>query len=132
MIYGGVSQNPQAKAVRDGVDIIVATPGRLLDLMSQGLVSLAGIEILVVDEADRMLDMGFIRDIRKIVAKLPTKRQTLMFSATMPRGHSRTGRQHPDQSGAGASGRQECRGRHGRAGGVFRRRSGTSRRCSST
>ncbi len=84
VIYGGVSQNPQARAVRDGVDIIVATPGRLMDLMSQGLVTLSGVEILVVDEADRMLDMGFIRDIRKIVAKLPTKRQTLLFSATMP------------------------------------------------
>jgi ATP-dependent RNA helicase RhlE len=84
VIYGGVSQNPQAKALRDGVDIVVATPGRLMDLMNQGLVSLSGIEILVVDEADRMLDMGFIRDIRKIVAKLPVKRQTLLFSATMP------------------------------------------------
>ena len=84
VIYGGVSQNPQAKAVRDGVDILVATPGRLLDLMDQRLVTLGGIEILVLDEADRMLDMGFIRDIRKIVAKLPAKRQTLLFSATMP------------------------------------------------
>ena len=84
VIYGGVSQNPQAKAVRDGVDILVATPGRLMDLMDQRLVTLAAIDILVVDEADRMLDMGFIRDIRKIVAKLPTKRQTLLFSATMP------------------------------------------------
>jgi ATP-dependent RNA helicase RhlE len=84
VIYGGVSQNPQSKALRDGVDIVVATPGRLMDLMNQGLVSLNGIEILVVDEADRMLDMGFIRDIRKIVAKLPVKRQTLLFSATMP------------------------------------------------
>lgn len=84
VIYGGVSQNPQAKAVRDGVDILVATPGRLMDLMDQRLVTLAGIDILVVDEADRMLDMGFIRDIRKIVAKLPAKRQTLLFSATMP------------------------------------------------
>jgi ATP-dependent RNA helicase RhlE len=84
VIYGGVSQNPQAKAMRDGVDIVVATPGRLMDLMNQGLVSLANIEILVVDEADRMLDMGFIRDIRKIVSKLPVKRQTLLFSATMP------------------------------------------------
>jgi len=84
VIYGGVSQHPQAKAIRDGVDIVVATPGRLMDLMSQGLVTLSGIEILVVDEADRMFDMGFIRDIRKIVSKLPTQRQTLLFSATMP------------------------------------------------
>lgn len=84
VIYGGVSQNPQAKAVRDGVDIIVATPGRLQDLMQQRLVTLAGIEYLVLDEADRMFDMGFIRDIRRIVAQLPSKRQTLLFSATMP------------------------------------------------
>ncbi len=84
VIYGGVGQNPQARAIRDGVDIIVATPGRLMDLMSQGLVTLAGIEMLVVDEADRMLDMGFIRDIRKIVSKLSAKRQTMLFSATMP------------------------------------------------
>ncbi|MGE0695461.1 MAG: DEAD/DEAH box helicase [Pirellulales bacterium] len=84
VIYGGVSQQPQAKAIREGVDIIVATPGRLLDLMQQRLITLGGIEILVLDEADRMFDMGFIRDIRKIVAALPAKRQTLLFSATMP------------------------------------------------
>ena len=84
VVYGGVSQNPQAKSIRDGVDIIVATPGRLLDLMNQGLISLTSVEVLVVDEADRMLDMGFIRDIRKIVSKLSGERQTLMFSATMP------------------------------------------------
>ncbi len=84
VIYGGVSQHPQTKAVRDGVDIIVATPGRLMDLMDQRLVTLGGIEVLVVDEADRMFDMGFINDIRKIVGTLPTARQTLLFSATMP------------------------------------------------
>jgi len=84
VIFGGVGQNPQVSAVRAGVDILVATPGRLMDLMQQGFVSLSGIEVLVVDEADRMLDMGFIRDIRKIVSALPKKRQTLMFSATMP------------------------------------------------
>ena len=84
VVYGGVNQNPQVKGIRDGVDILVATPGRLLDLLNQRLVSLGGIEILVVDEADRMLDMGFIRDIRKIIGMLPAKRQTLMFSATMP------------------------------------------------
>jgi ATP-dependent RNA helicase RhlE len=85
VVYGGVSQNPQAKAIRDGVDVIVATPGRLMDLMNQRLVSLAGIEMLVIDEADRMFDMGFIRDIQRIVSQLPTRRQTLLFSATMPR-----------------------------------------------
>ncbi len=84
VIYGGVSQNPQAKALRDGVDIVVATPGRLMDLMQQRLASLSTIEVLVIDEADRMFDMGFIRDIRKIVAQLPKRRQTLLFSATMP------------------------------------------------
>jgi len=84
VVYGGVSQNPQAKALRDGVDILVATPGRLLDLMNQGLITLGAIEVLVVDEADRMFDMGFIRDIRRIIDKLPRKRQTLLFSATMP------------------------------------------------
>jgi ATP-dependent RNA helicase RhlE len=84
VIFGGVNQNPQARALQDGVDVVVATPGRLLDLMQQGLVNLRHVEVLVLDEADRMLDMGFIRDIRKIVAKVPTQRQTLLFSATMP------------------------------------------------
>jgi ATP-dependent RNA helicase RhlE len=84
VIYGGVGQNPQVDSMRRGTDIVVATPGRLLDLMEQGHVDLRGIEVLVLDEADRMLDMGFIRDIRKIVAKLPAKRQTMLFSATMP------------------------------------------------
>jgi ATP-dependent RNA helicase RhlE len=84
VIYGGVSQVPQAKALRSGVDIIVATPGRLMDLMGQGLVDLCGIEVLVLDEADRMLDMGFLPDVRRIVAQLPHERQSLLFSATMP------------------------------------------------
>jgi ATP-dependent RNA helicase RhlE len=81
-IYGGVSARPQIKRLRSGVDIVVATPGRLLDHLQQGDIDLSGIEILVLDEADRMLDMGFIRDIRKIVDRLPKKRQTLLFSAT--------------------------------------------------
>src|SRR5688500_17202462 len=84
VIFGGVGENPQIAAVRRGVDVIVATPGRLLDLMNQGHGHRGGIEVLVLDEADRMLDMGFIRDIRKIVAQLPAKRQTMLFSATMP------------------------------------------------
>src|ERR1019366_1647524 len=84
VIFGGVNQNPQVSDLRRGVDIVVATPGRLLDLMNQGHVDLRGIEILVLDEADRMLDMGFIHDIRKIAAQLPPKKQTLLFSATMP------------------------------------------------
>ena len=82
VIFGGVSINPQIKLLKHGVDILVATPGRLLDHMAQGTVNLDKIEILVLDEADRMLDMGFIRDIRKVLAALPPKRQNLLFSAT--------------------------------------------------
>ena len=84
VIYGGVSQHHQVKALRHGVDALVATPGRLLDLMEQGYIDLSKIEILVFDEADQMLDMGFLPDLKRIVAKVPTLRQTLMFSATMP------------------------------------------------
>jgi ATP-dependent RNA helicase RhlE len=83
-IFGGVGQGPQARALRDGVDILVATPGRLLDLMEQGLVDLKGVEVLVLDEADRMLDMGFLPDVRRIVHQLPRQRQTILLSATMP------------------------------------------------
>jgi len=82
VIFGGVGANPQIKAIQAGLDILVATPGRLLDLMSQNCVSLSAIEILVLDEADRMLDMGFLRDIKKILAVLPKQRQNLLFSAT--------------------------------------------------
>jgi len=82
VIFGGVGINPQIKQLKHGVDILVATPGRLLDHMDQGTVDLSKIEILVLDEADRMLDMGFIRDIRKVLAGLPAKRQNLLFSAT--------------------------------------------------
>ncbi|MDB5122858.1 MAG: rhlE 2 [Mucilaginibacter sp.] len=84
VIYGGVSQNPQTDALRRGVDILVATPGRLLDLMNQRFVHLDHIRMLVLDEADRMLDMGFVHDVKKVIAKVPAKRQTLFFSATMP------------------------------------------------
>ncbi|HZZ45075.1 MAG TPA: DEAD/DEAH box helicase [Tepidisphaeraceae bacterium] len=84
VIFGGVNQNPQVGNLRRGVEIVVATPGRLVDLMEQGHCDLSGVEVLVLDEADRMLDMGFIHDIRKIVSKVPAKRQTLFFSATMP------------------------------------------------
>jgi ATP-dependent RNA helicase RhlE len=84
VIYGGVGQGSQAQALRNGVDVLVATPGRLLDLLNQGLLSLAEVSIFVLDEADRMLDMGFIHDIRRVIARLPVRRQTLMFSATMP------------------------------------------------
>ena len=84
VIHGGVSQSPQVRALTTGVDILIATPGRLLDLMQQGYVDLSCVEVLVLDEADRMLDMGFIHDLRRIVAKVPRRRQTLLFSATMP------------------------------------------------
>jgi len=85
LVFGGVSQKPQVKSLSQGTDILIATPGRLLDLMNQGHVRLNEVEYFVLDEADRMLDMGFIRDIKKIVATLPKKRQTLFFSATMPK-----------------------------------------------
>ncbi|HEY5919566.1 MAG TPA: DEAD/DEAH box helicase [Chryseolinea sp.] len=84
VIYGGVPQYQQAKDIRNGVDILVATPGRLLDLMNQGILSLKSLEILVLDEADRMLDMGFINDIRKLLKVVPAQRQNIFFSATMP------------------------------------------------
>ncbi len=84
VIYGGVGQSPQVQALNAGTDIVVATPGRLLDLMQQGFVDLSHVEVLVLDEADRMLDMGFIHDLRRIVEKVPRRRQTLLFSATLP------------------------------------------------
>ncbi|UMB53041.1 DEAD/DEAH box helicase [Lutibacter sp. A64] len=84
VIFGGVKQGGQTDALRRGTDILVATPGRLLDLISQGFISLQDIKYFVLDEADQMLDMGFIHDIKKIIAKLPFKRQSLFFSATMP------------------------------------------------
>jgi len=84
VIFGGVSQVPQTQALQRGTDILVATPGRLLDLMSQGYINLKDVEIFVLDEADRMLDMGFVHDVKKVITKLPQKRQTLFFSATMP------------------------------------------------
>lgn len=82
VVFGGVSINPQMMKLRGGVDILIATPGRLLDLEHQNAVDLSKVEILVLDEADRMLDMGFIHDIRRITSKLPAKRQNLLFSAT--------------------------------------------------
>ena len=84
VIFGGVNQNPQVNRLKAGVDILVATPGRLLDLMNQGFISLRDVEYFVLDEADQMLDMGFIHDIKKLLVKLPKARQSLFFSATMP------------------------------------------------
>jgi ATP-dependent RNA helicase RhlE len=84
VIFGGVSQHGQVEALHKGIDVLIATPGRLLDLMNQKFVHLNNIEFFVLDEADRMLDMGFVNDVKKIIAKLPQKRQSLFFSATMP------------------------------------------------
>lgn len=88
-LYGGVKQKPQVKAMAEGVDLLIATPGRLLDLMQQGHVDLGSVTHLILDEADRMLDMGFVNDIRKLMLKIPKERQTLLFSATMPSSISR-------------------------------------------
>lgn len=85
VIFGGVSQHAQTQALKAGIDILIATPGRLLDLMNQRFVRLDNVKMFVLDEADRMLDMGFIHDVKKVIAKLPQKRQTLFFSATMPK-----------------------------------------------
>ena len=84
VLFGGVNQNAQVEALHRGADIVVACPGRLMDLMNQGYVRLDYVETFVLDEADRMLDMGFIHDVRRIAAKLPPRHQTLLFSATMP------------------------------------------------
>lgn len=84
VVFGGVSQHPQTNALKYGIDILIATPGRLLDLMNQGFVDLQHIKLFILDEADRMLDMGFVHDVKKVLAKLPKKRQSLFFSATMP------------------------------------------------
>ena len=85
VVFGGVGQGRQVDAMRRGVDVLVAAPGRLLDLIGQGHIDLSSVEVLVLDEADRMLDMGFVRDIRRVVSMLPRDRQTLLFSATMPK-----------------------------------------------
>ncbi|HEX3760271.1 MAG TPA: DEAD/DEAH box helicase, partial [Kofleriaceae bacterium] len=85
VIFGGVGMEAQKQALRAGMDVLVATPGRLLDLAGQGLLELKALEVFVLDEADRMLDMGFIHDVRKVIRLLPPRRQTLFFSATMPR-----------------------------------------------
>jgi ATP-dependent RNA helicase RhlE len=84
VVYGGVNQHSQVNAVRSGVDVLIATPGRLLDLINQGIIHLSNVEFFVLDEADRMLDMGFVQDVKKVIARLPRKRQSLFFSATMP------------------------------------------------
>ena len=84
VIFGGVSQNPQTRAVKQGVDILIATPGRLIDLINQGFIDLSMVKYFVLDEADRMLDMGMLNDVKKIISKMPKARQNMLFSATMP------------------------------------------------
>lgn len=84
VIFGGVNEKPQIRELKQGIDVLVATPGRLLDLMNRGFIKLGGVEVFVLDEADQMLDLGFLPDVKRIVKALPTKRQTLFFSATMP------------------------------------------------
>ena len=91
MVFGGVGQGNQVKALADGVDVLVATPGRLLDLLGQRKVRLDKVRVLVLDEADRMLDMGFSRDVLKIVDETPLERQSLLFSATMPKAIKKLG-----------------------------------------
>ncbi len=93
VIFGGVGQNPQVQAMRPGCDVLVATPGRLLDLMNQGHIRLDQVEVFILDEADRMLDMGFIHDVRKVLTVLPRERQSLFFSATMPKAVANLARQ---------------------------------------
>lgn len=95
VIFGGVGQKPQTDALERGVDVLIATPGRLLDLINQGFISLKYLDYFVLDEADRMLDMGFIHDIKRILPLLPKKRQSLFFSATMPPGDRTPGRNDP-------------------------------------
>ena len=106
VVFGGVGQGPQVQALRRNVDIVVATPGRLLDLMEQGHVHFDVCEVLVLDEADRMLDMGFIDPIRRIIAALPRKRQNLLFSATMPPEIAQLARPHPGRSGQASPSRR--------------------------
>ena len=116
----------------EGVDILVATPGRLLDLMEQGYVDLRHVEILILDEADQMLDMGFIIPLRRIVAAVPRERQTLMFSATMPPEIRKLATEWLTRSGARPGGPGRRAGRTGRAIGVLCRAASTSRNCSRT
>ena len=121
----------QVRALLNGVDVLVATPGRLLDLVKSNALRLGEVEFLVLDEADRMLDMGFIHDIRKIVAKLPAQRQTLLFSATMPQRHRRTRRADAARPGQGRGDAGRLDGRTRRAAHHPRRSRRASRRSSS-
>ena len=114
-VFGGVNERPQIEALRSGVDLVVATPGRLIDLMDQRAADLSGVEFLVLDEADRMLDMGFLPPIRRIVKALPQKRQTLMFSASLSRGDRDINPPVPTVAQDGADWPAREPGRDGRA-----------------
>ena len=130
LVYGGVPVDPQAKETRAGVEILVATPGRLLDLVGQKAVNLGQVQIFVLDEADRMLDMGFIPDIRRIMELLPAKRQNLLFSATFNDDVRRLSRQHPHGPGDGR-GRRDATPPSRRCASSSSRSTGTARRTSS-
>ena len=129
LVYGGVSPKPQVKALAEGVDIIVATPGRLLDHLQLRLVDLSRVEMLVLDEADRMLDMGFIRPIRRLLAALPAQRQNLLFFGHVLERDPRTGAQHPAQCAKHRHrAAQRARGTH-RSPGLSRGHGPSSIRC---
>ena len=132
VILGGVSQNGQVRAMARGVDILVATPGRLLDLVQQKHVRLDAVTSLIVDEADRMLDMGFIRDVRKLVAFLPKQRQSMLFSATMPDDIVAPGARDAAQSRAHRSRAPEQDGRPHHAEAVYRVPRSRSASCSAS
>jgi ATP-dependent RNA helicase RhlE len=115
-IYGGVGANPQIQALRNGAEILIACPGRLLDLINQGYAKMGNIEILVLDEADRMFDMGFLPDVRRIVKAVPAKRQTMFFSATFPADVELLAQAGSDSAAKNCDGnRQACAYRHARA-----------------
>ena len=132
VIFGGVGINPQIDGLRRGTDILVATPGRLLDHAQQRTVDLSQVEILVLDEADRMLDMGFIADIRRVIKLLPQRRQNLMFSATYSDDIRRLAQSLLRQPGRNRSRASQRRGRVGRAARLHGRRRIRSARCCRT
>ena len=131
VILGGVNQNKQVSALRGGVDILVATPGRLLDLVEQKHVRLNAVSVLVIDEADRMFDMGFIRDVRRIVSLVPRKRQSLLFSATMPHEVAHLVAEILHRSGAHRCLADDRHGRSRRTDASISSRPRTSARCCS-
>ena len=124
VVFGGVGQGQQVQSLARGVDVLVATPGRLLDLMGQGLVRLDRLEVFVLDEADRMLDMGFIHDVRKVIAALPERRSVAVLFGDHAARSRRAGGQHPERSGQGRGQSGSVDRRSGRAAGAVRRQGG--------